>query len=137
VDDSFLVRRLERFRHLTEQRKRLVERNPTSRKTLGKAFPRNQLHDQKRSTVDSLEPMDGGDVRMIQRPEKTRLPLEPGEPLPIRRERFRQRLDRDLTTERRVAGAKDLPHAATPDQGFDLISAEKNARLDDHRVRRF
>ena len=127
------VCRLERFRHLTEQRQRLLERHRTSRQTLGKGFAQDQLHDQERSTVVSFEPVDRGDVGMIQRSEQARLALEPRKPLPIRCQGFRKRLDGHCPVERRIAGAIDLAHPTPPDQRFDLVAAETDAGLDDHK----
>ena len=62
-----------------------------------------------------LEPVDRGDVRMIQRRERLRFALEPRQALGISGERVGQDLDRDLAAERRVRRAIDLPHPAFAD----------------------
>ena len=47
---------------------------------------------------DFFEPVDRGDVRMIQRRERLRLAFEPRQAFGVRGERVRQDLDRDLAT---------------------------------------
>ncbi len=61
-----------------------------------------------------FEAVDAADVRMVQRRERLRFALKPGEAIGVLRERVGQNLQRDLASERRVAGAIDLAHAAGP-----------------------
>ena len=63
-----------------------------------------------------LEPVDRGDVGMIQGRERLGLALEPRQALEISGERVGKDLDRDLATERRVRRPVDLPHAPFADR---------------------
>jgi len=56
----------------------------------------------------------------------------PRKPLGVGGERRRERLDRDFPAETGIAGAIDLAHSASSDEGLDLVPAENGARLDDH-----
>ena len=65
----------------------------------------------------SSEPVDGGDVRMVQGGEDFRFALKTREPVGVSRERRRQDFDRDLTLQLRVGRPIHLPHAAFADLG--------------------
>ena len=62
----------------------------------------DELEDQEADAVSLLEPVDGADVRMIQRGEHPRFALEAREAIGIAREHTRQDLDRDVASELRV-----------------------------------
>ena len=62
--------------------------------------------------VGLLEPVDRGDVRVVEGGEEVRLALEAAEALGVLRDLGRQHLDRDVAAEVRVGGAVDLAHAA-------------------------
>ena len=72
------------------------------------------------------------DVRMIQRRERLRLAREPRHSIGIGSEPLRQDLQRDITTELRVACAVDLAHATRPKGGEDFIGTEPRAGGEDH-----
>ena len=61
---------------------------------LGKRLALDELEDQRVNAVAVLEPVDGADVRMIQRREQPCFALESRAPIGIRRESVRQNLDR-------------------------------------------
>jgi hypothetical protein len=71
------------------------------------------------------------DVRVAQRGERLRLPLEPSQSLGICGELGRQGLDGDIALQLRIAGAKDLSHAARPERRQDLERAEPCAGFHD------
>ena len=82
------------------------------------------------SAVDAVgffEPVDAGDVRMIQRGEHFRFALEARESIGITGQRRRQDLDRDLALQPRVGRPIHLPHAALADLGGDFVDAEARA----------
>ena len=68
--------------------------------------------------------MNRGDVWMVQRGEKLRFALETRDALRVVDESVGQDLDRDVTTELRVARAVDLAHAARTERADDFIRAE-------------
>ena len=62
-----------------------------------------------------------GDVRMVQRGEDFRFPLEAGEAFGIVGKEIRQDLEGDFTVQCGIAGPIDLAHATGPKGGEDLV----------------
>ena len=93
---------LERVGNLTGHGQRLVERNGPTRDPLRQVLAGDELHDQRRDAVRILEPVNGGNVGVIERREDFRFALEPGQPVGVGRERGRQKLDGDLALQLRV-----------------------------------
>ena len=62
----------------------------------------DQFHHEGVHAAGLLEPVDRGDVGMIQRRERLRLALEPRQAFGVSCERVRQDLDRDLAIQLRV-----------------------------------
>lgn len=79
-----------------------------------------------------LEPVDGGDVRVIERRQRLGLALEPRQALGVGGEGVRQDLDGHLAAERGVGGTPDLPHSAFADLGGDIVNAEAGAGSEGH-----
>ena len=82
--------------------------------------------------ISSNEWMDAT-IRVIQRGEQLRFPLEPLSPLFTFKELFRQDLDRDISREARVLRLVDLPHPSRADLAEDLVRAELRAGGERHR----
>ena len=78
----------------------------------------------------SLEPVDDGDVRMIQRREGLGFAREPGEPVGVAREEIGQDFDRDVAIELRIARAIHLAHAPGPEGGKDFVRAKACAGVE-------
>ena len=74
-----------------------------------------------------FEPVDGSDVRMIQRGERLRFARESRQALPVMRERLGQDLDRHVAIQRGIAHAIDLAHAPFADLGCHYVDAEPGA----------
>ena len=72
------------------------------------------------------------DVRMVQRRQDLRFPLEPREAIGIIGERLRQNFQCDIATEPRVPRLVDLAHAARADWREDLIGTEAGAAGERH-----
>ena len=77
-----------------------------------------------------FEPVDGGDVRMIQGREDLGFSLKTREPIRVSSEQERQDLDRDLTLQLGIGGPIHLAHAALAEQGGDFIGTEASAGLE-------
>ena len=92
----------------------------------------DELEHERFQAVRFLEPMDARDVRMIQRSEKLRFPLESCEPFVIVGEFFGKNFDRDVALELRVARAIDLAHTAFSDWRDDLVGAEARSGGERH-----
>jgi hypothetical protein len=100
--------------------------------SLREVFALDQLHDEPVYGIRFLEPVDRGDVRVIQGCERLRLPFEAHDAIGIGGKRVRQDLDRHLPAEGGVDGAPHLSHAAGADRCGDLVHAETRARGQGH-----
>ncbi len=76
MDDALLVRGFERFGNLLGNRKCFIERNGTACDALREIVTLDEFHDERVNATGPLEPVDGGDVGMIQRREGLGFPLE-------------------------------------------------------------
>ena len=90
----------------------------------------HQLHHQPAPPVLLLEAVERRDVRVIQRSEHLRLPLEAGQAAGIGGHRRRQHLDRHVADETRVVRPIDLAHSSGADQGPDLVHAQPAPRAE-------
>jgi hypothetical protein len=61
---------------------------------------------------------------MIQRGEELRFAPEPGQAAGVTREQIGQYFERDVAIQPRIAGAIDLAHRASAEQGNDLVAAD-------------
>jgi hypothetical protein len=93
-------------------------------KTLLERLALEQLHDEVRPAVLLADVIQGADIRVVQRRNGARFPLEPRDAVPIALRRGRQHLDGDAAAETSVRGAINLAHAARPDGGEDFIRTE-------------
>ena len=121
MNDPLLVRRFERLGDLPGDEEGLVDRNRPARDPIGERRALDQLHHQGADAIGFFEPVDLGDVPMIERGEHLRLPLETRQALGIAGNGWRQDFDRDQAIQRCIAGFVDLAHAARADSGRDLI----------------
>jgi hypothetical protein len=113
VDDAFLMRRVERLGDLARNRESLGHRHWPALEAIGKRGSFDELEDQSRDAIALFQPIDGPDVRVIERGEQARFAREAGAALGVGREVGRQDLDGDVTTQLAVARAIDL--AMPPD----------------------
>ena len=74
-----------------------------------------------------FEPVDRGDVRMVERGQRLGFALEAQQAIGIARERLRQSLQCDVTIELRIAGAIALAHPTFVKERSDCIDAEAAA----------
>ena len=77
-----------------------------------------------RTPSGSLEPVDRGDVRMVQRRERLRLAFETRQALGIGREESGSTLMRDLAVEPGIARTIHLAHPARAEGRDDVVGAE-------------
>ena len=83
VDDAALVGVLEGLRHLPGDGQRLLQREPALRDALGQGDALDELHDEGADALRLLEPVDDGDVRVLEAGQEAGLPLEPREAVGI------------------------------------------------------
>ena len=135
MNDSAFMSGVERLRDLSRDRKRFVERDRFACDPIGERRPLDELQHQRRDPLAFLEAVDGGDIRVIERRNRLRLTLEPGDPLGVGEERLRQNLQRDIASEPRVAGAVAVAHPARASEADDLVRAETSASSQSHGKR--
>ena len=133
MDDALAVRLLERLGDLLGDLERLVDGDRAAREALLEVLAFDQLEGQERLPVGLLEPVDGGDVRVVERGEQVRLALEAREPVFVPRQLGRQHLDRDLAAEVAVGRSIDLAHAAGAERGRDPVVRQRLADQGDLR----
>src|SRR5215510_14575848 len=114
MHDPLFVGGFERVRDLQGDRQRLAKRNRPARNAIGESRAVDQLQYERMDTIGFLEPINRGDVRMIQRGEELRLALEPRQKIRIEREGCRQDFQRDISIESGVTSSIHLTHAAAP-----------------------
>ena len=124
MNDPLLVRRFQRVGDLLGDGKSFVEWNRAARDALREIVALNEFHDERGGARTFFEPVDGGDMRMIERGEHFRFALKAREPIGIGRERGWQDLDRDLTFEPGVRRPVHLTHPAFADLRGDVVNAE-------------
>ena len=128
MDDALLVRGFERLGNLLRDRQRLLDRESRrARCAADRSSPSTSSITSAVMPAHLFEPVDGGDVRMIQRGEDFGFALKTREPIVVSGERWRQDLDRDLTLQLGVGGPIHLPHPAFADLGGDFVDAEAGA----------
>lgn len=125
MDHAGLVRGLESGRNLSGEHECFVDRQRPFVDQVVEATSFHQFHHQERAPVDLLEPVDSGDVRMVQRGQHLRLAPQSGEPVGIAGELVGQHLDCHLALERRVLSPVDGPHAIRPEFAEDPVGAER------------
>ena len=121
MDDPLLVRGFKRYGNLSGDGQRFVNRDRPARDALREILALDQLHHESLHAVGVLEPVDRGDVRMIQRGEDFRFALKAGQAVGVGCERRWKDLDGDVTLQLRIARAIDLAHAPGPKGGKDFV----------------
>jgi hypothetical protein len=123
MNDALFVRGFEGLADLARVIERLVERERT-----GQRLAVHQLHHQR----PFFDPVDGCDVRMIQRGQHLRFALEAGEAVGIGSESVGKDFDGDFASELGVGGAPDLAHAPFAELRDDSEVCDRLLRA--HRV---
>lgn len=114
MDDAFFVRCFQSIRNLVGDSQRVVHLNSSAFQTVVQRRPFDQFEHDGVSAVDLFKPVDRGDVRMVERRQSTSFQLKPGEPIRVLLQRSRQYLDRNITTQLRVAGPVYLAMPPAP-----------------------
>ena len=129
VDDSLLVGRFEGFGDLLRDGQRLVERDGVRASTAVRRSSPSTSSITRALTPSAsfVQPVDGGDVRMIQRGEDFRFALKPRHSFRVSNEGLRQDLDGDIAIEPRVARPIHFAHPASPEGRENLVRTEARA----------
>ena len=94
MDDPLFVRRFERVGDLLCDRERFIDRDRAARNAAREVRPR-RVPSRARNVGRPLEPVNGGDVRMVERGECSGPARESRDTIRIKGERLGQHLDRD------------------------------------------
>ncbi len=124
MDNSLLVRVVERPSQLPRQLHRLRGREWPLGDALGQRRPLHQLHDQAAYAVRFFQSVDGGDVGMVERSQHPRLALEPRQAIGMVRKALGQDLQSHVTVQLAIPDAIYLPHSARSQRAADFIMAE-------------
>ncbi len=127
VDDAGVMRVLQAISDLAQisPRRQGVEWAPVQ--DVAQRAAADQRHREVRHAIGKLEVVYGQDVRVVQLGERLRLGLEPLHKAVVLKELWRQRLERDLATERLLHRAVDHRHAAAAQAFDDLVAADPGA----------
>ena len=127
-----LVRGLERIGDLLRDRQRFVEGDRPARDPLRQIVTLDQLHHKGAHTAALLDPVDGGDMRMIEGRQRVGFAREPPEALGVVGENLRQDFDRDIAIELRIPGPIDFAHSSRADLAEDFVDAQSSAGGERH-----
>ncbi len=106
--------------------------NRSPRDPVGKPFPFDELHDQHDGVVPSLEPVQCGDVGVIELREESSLTLETVQAFLVPGELLGKSFDRDVAVELGISSAVDLTHSAFADRRDDFIRPEAGSGSERH-----
>ncbi len=134
MDDAALVRRFERLRDLLEDRECVARRHRTAFDPLRQRLAGHELHLEERRVAYFFEPVQRGDVGMIERGEHAGLALEAALVLRIVRRELVQDLDGDLAAQPDVLGPIHLSHASGAERREDPVRADRAAWGETQRV---
>ena len=132
VNDSLVVSRAHRLGDLLRNGDRLVDWNRTERDAVRQRRTLHQFHDEGGHAVGAFEPVDRGDVRMIQRSQEFGFTLKARETFGVGNQRLGENLHGHGALEATVSGAIDLAHAALADECNHFICAEAGAGCERH-----
>ncbi len=124
MDDALPVGRFERFGNLSRHLNGFVEWQRSPGNALLKRLALDDFENQETVPLDGFETMNRRDVRMVQRREQSRFPLQPRDTLFVIGERFRQHFDGHFALELDIPGTVHLAHATYTDGLEDLVVAE-------------
>ena len=134
MNDATLVCGIERIGDLPRDRQRLGDRECTRDASIGGTTQAlsergsfDELQHQGWRAGVLLDAVDLSDVRMIERGEDTRFPIEARAALGIGDPLRRQNLDRDVAAEPAVATAVHRPHAAHAQEPLDHVRSDRPA----------
>ena len=132
MHDPLLVGLFEGFRNLTCDGQRLVDTKRAKRDAVGQRRSLDQLQYEGVHICRVLEAVDRRDVRMVERGEHLRFPLEARHPIAIEGNGSGQDLQRNVASELAVACAIDLTHPARAENRDDVVRPEPGAGREKH-----
>ena len=135
MDDALLVCRFKRVRDLRRDRQGLIDGERSAGDAFGQCLAIHQLHDERAHRSALFEPMNGRNMRVIERGKDLRFALETGQSLGIRGKGRRKNLQRDVAAKARVACAIHLAHSASTERTGDFVDADLLTSGERHKGR--
>ena len=135
MNDALLVGCRERLRHLARVLDGPARRQRATRQAVTQRIAVQQFGDSEGDAVLRADVVNPDDVRVRERGQRLRLPLEPREPLRIGGDHVREDFQCDLTLQPRVARPKDFAHASGPQRADDFVGTKAGTRGKGHRAR--
>src|SRR5262245_27670229 len=132
MHDSSAMRFVEGIGNLNRVLERSVERARSVPKPRLEGLAFQVGHDQERRAVLRADVIQGAERRMSELRDDARFTIEALAELRIGGEGGQEDLDSDRAVQPCVAGFVDFPHAASTDDGEDLVWAEARARSQSH-----
>jgi hypothetical protein len=111
VDHSLFVSRLKPLGYLPADARSFVDRQRPFADFLCQRLAFNKLHHNEASSLGLFQPMDRGNVGMIERRQELGLALEAGHSLRITGECIGEEFERSLASQIEIFGHVDFPHA--------------------------
>jgi len=115
--------------NLRGHRQSLVERDWSAGDAVGERLALHQFKHERSHRARLFQPMNRGDVGVVQRGEQLGFALKPRQAIGIAGEGLRQYLDRNIALQPRVASPIDLAHPTDADEGDDLVRAQTRTRV--------
>ena len=132
MHDALFVRGFERIGDLARDGERFITRDRPPQQPIGERGAFDQFEHEDRHPARVFQPVDGADVRMIQRGEQLRFATEPRDTIGVLRKRVREDLERDVASQCGIAGPIHFAHSPGADRCQDFVRAEAHARCDAH-----
>jgi len=132
MHDALVMRGGEAARDVAGELQRFLLRQCASRQSIAERLALKEFSHRERRPVDAAEVVDRENIRMRERRDGFRLPLESLQRLGIGRQVPRQDLDGDVAVEFRVARPVDLAHSSSAQGAEDLVRAEASAGWETH-----
>ena len=127
MHDSLPVCRLQCVGDLNGSVQHLLQREWSLTEAVAESRPVQELQHQVGQALELADVVDRANVRMIQRRNGPRLPVEPFGAASIGPLAVDQDLDRDRPIQPEVSCPVDLAHAARPNEGLDFVGAEERS----------
>jgi hypothetical protein len=125
MNDAFLVRRIERVRHLNSKLDRSIHRKGTDRQRSVEAFTFEQFHRDERLLFEFLDRVDRADSRMIQRRSCSCLAQKARQRRRILCRSQRQKLQRHQAAQLRILGLIHHTHTAAAQLADDPVMRDR------------
>jgi hypothetical protein len=114
MHDAGFVRGLDACGDLSAHLQRLVHGQRAAREARGKGLARDELQHQVAVSLDLLDPVDAGHVRVVERRQQAGFAFEASEAFGVLCETIGKRLDRDVALEAGVARGRPRPSPPAP-----------------------